>query len=243
MSLPPSPLPTGPAARARVIVECMGPHAATRVGLSLETDDDQGLGRWLVASILFAHRAVGARALEAHRALERDDLTDPARIVAASPLSLEAALQGAGVARADAPALVVHRACERLMSEYGGRLSKLAGQCDGLEELGGRLSQLASGFGRAGVTLFLQPLRSVWPAADELPLHAAAAAAAIHLGWLDAGAEPRAGSVRARLERDGPSPAFCDVEAALGALGRGSCRRAGPPRCALGPACPLHEER
>ena len=108
------------------------------------------------------------------------------------------------------------------------------------QDLAARLARLAPGVGTATVTRFLRPLRDRWPAAREIPLSAAARAAAVHLSLLREGEdeEGEPGALRSALLREADAPVLADVEAALGRLGERSCLRQRPARCPLGQACP-----
>ncbi len=228
---------------ARLLVAELGGHPAGKLGIDVGAGDESGLGRWLLASMLLSSRVGEARALAAYRALERAGLADPGRI-AEGGHGRDAAL-GAVLGAEDFPdpersAARLGRASRALAERWGGSLDALASEAGDLEELGTRLASLAPGLGPGTVARFLRALRDRWPAADELPLTAAAHAAARHLDLVaehcDAEAAPAV--LRSLLAGTADAPALADLEAALSRLGALACRREGSRRCPLGARCP-----
>lgn len=222
----------------RRILEQLGPHPAAALGLDLA--EDEALGPWLLAACLLAGRTRESRACEAYRALAGARLASPAEVAKADPQALHRALAGAGYPRPEFAAVRLARAAGALEARYGGSVSALASDAEGIEDLAGRICQLAPGIGPAAAARFLRPLRERWPAAREVPLSPAARAAALHLGLLreaeDEEGEP--GALRAALLRWPEAPALADVEAALERLGERACLRGRTGRCPLGADCP-----
>jgi hypothetical protein len=255
----PTRKPTFPEVIAR-----FGGHSAGDLGIDL--DDDTQLGRWLVAVCLAGSRLDDALWERSFAELDRAKLGDPVAIASRSGAGNgsvsgvdpdSSAPDGAGRVAAELEAVlrtVKHPDPERvawklvrvsaaLVEQYEGSLENLAQSADSLEELGGRLAALASGFGTASVTRFLRPLRDRWVEASELPLHPAARAAAVHLGWIsdeeDFEGVPSA-LLAAGATGDGapfPPVQLRDLEAALERLGSW-CRRNRTKTCPLGDECP-----
>jgi hypothetical protein len=151
-------------------------------------------------------------------------------------------LARAGVAKADVAAIQLQTLAAAVLE---ADLERITAEAESLDALGARLVRLAPGFGPTAAARFLRPLRERFPVADELPLAREAAAAGVHLGWLDADGdlELAPGTLRAALCREQGPPAFRDVEAALERLGRASCTRRRPTRCPLAERCPaLHSQ-
>jgi hypothetical protein len=227
----------------REVVERFGTHAATRLGLDLASEG--GPERWFVAACLLSGRDPEATALEAARRLAGAGLDHPAALAPSGAEATAAALDAAGVRRAEEIAARLARASRRLLDRHGGGFGAMAAEAGSLVELGAAVAALAPGVGRATVLRFLRPMREVWPAAAEVPLDPAARAAALHLGWL-ADTEDEEGApaaLRRRLLVEDEAPPFADVEAALARLGARACLRGRPERCPLGPACPARPER
>jgi hypothetical protein len=222
----------------RELVERLGPHPAFALGLDL--DAPEGPERWLVAACLLAGRGSEAHRLEAARRLAEAGLDRPSLLTGDTAEQLEATLTAAKLSDAQAMAQRLVRSGARLRERHGGSLARLAAEADGLEELGARLAGLAPGIGVATVLRFLRPLRRRWPAAADVPLTAAARAAALHLGWLAEGEDEQGapGALAARLREAGDTVSLTDVEAALERLGARACLRARSERCPLGPDCP-----
>ena len=237
------------------LTAALGDHPTTELGLRSGPIDgpdrtadfgDEALDRWLVACCLLGHNVDAARGCAGVRALEAAGLALPTAIAKAGPLAVESALVSADHPRSEPSAQLLVRVCRGLEDRYGGSLAALADNADDLEDLAGRLMQLASGFGRAAVVRLLRPLRDSWPLVDEIPLDPAARAAAVHLGWIQAGQDedgaPGAlrGYLRSRAGDGGDETTqFCDVEAALERLGRKACLRERSDRCPLASQCPI----
>jgi endonuclease III len=226
--------------RPRELVERLGPHPATRAGLDPTSDADSL--RWLALAVLLGTRAEEQRAIGALRALAGHELASAAGLAAADPDRIAAVLAREGVPRPEATAAVLLRACRAFVERWQGCVSRLAADADDLSGLGSRVAGLASGLGVATAARFLRPLRERIPAARELPLPAAARAAALHLGWLAPGddEEGEPAVLRTWLARTPDAPPFFELEAALERLGQTACLRGRARRCPLGEACPLH---
>ncbi len=235
------PIPSEPAAvAARRLVAAVGGHAAGELGLDLASGDDRDLGRWLVACCL---RAPGRREGLAHaafRALADAGLADPAALAKGDVARVAAAFEGVGVGKPPVLAARLVRAARTLAERYGSSVGALLRRAESLDELGASLTSLTPGFGAAAAAAFLAPLRPLSALADDLPLSPPACAAAVHLGWIDADRDPgtAVGAVREALSHEGAAPAFADLEAALGRLGRRACLRGATARCPLAEHCP-----
>ena len=225
---------------AEDLVARFGPHPASVLGLDLE--QDEGVDRWLVASILLGGRTAEATALDAYRRLEQRDQADPLRLAEADFAEVQQCLAAAGVANDAAVAALLGRVCTTLVRAHAGSIDRLVADADSLEALAGRLSQLGAGFGRAAVLRFLTPVRGRWSAARDLPTSAAVLAAGQDLGWIPAtqDEEGAPASLARQAAGDGRT-ATRDVEAALERLGRAACLRGRLERCPLAEACPRRE--
>jgi len=216
----------------------MGPGPVERLGLDLGGGDAE-LAAWLWACVIRAgerREAVMERALAA---LRDAGLADPARL-AARAHEAAACLEGAGARRPEVLAARLARTAAALCERHGGSLDDLAAGAEDLEVLGRRLAALGPGVGAGTVARFLRPLRVRWEAAREIPLELAAFAAAVDLGWLDAGDDPgsAAGLLARRFADAAPDVPWPALEDALARLGRHACRRSDTKRCPLGADCP-----
>jgi len=224
----------------RELVAQLGGHTASSLGIDLESGP--GLECWLWVAALASGRAGEPVAAAAFRVLEASELIEPSALARAPLVALCDVLAGAGVAKADVAAIQLQTLAKAL---HGRDLERITAEAESLGTLGGSLVALAPGFGPTAASRFLRPLRERLPIADELPLTREAAAAGVHLGWLDADGdlELAPGTLRAALRQEPDGPAFRDVEAALERLGRASCTRRRPTRCPLAERCPaLHSE-
>lgn len=231
----------------RDLLALLGGHVSSRLGLDLSDPDDPTLGRWLLASALVARNQPERAAIAACVALRSAGLFDPESI-ARAPADLESLLARAEVAKPEVAARLLVRLATSLLERYDGSVSRLASEAEGLEALAGRLAALAPGFGRAAVFRYLAPLRGQWHAASDLPLSAAAHAAAVDVLLIDAACDAEgAPAVLARRlaerSRGGtPECALRDLEAALEKLGRAACLRRRAARCPLEAACPRRRD-
>lgn len=225
------------------VVNRFGGHPIAELGIDLGAPD--GPVRWLVATCLYGGRIHDAVAGNATRRLQATGLTDPTRIVGAAPATLAATLAGASYPKPERAAQLIWRAARSLIERYDGSIDALVSGCDDLESLAARLADLAPGFGAAAVARFLRPLRDHWVLAREVPLLAAARAAALHLGLLEEGedTEGEPGALRAALQRDPAPPTLADAEFALARLGAAACLRERIARCPLADACPARFDR
>ena len=220
------------------LVARLGPHPARRWGLDLGEDAD--LARWLPAACLLAVRQDEDGAGAARTALATLGLDAPEALARAGAAPVAKALAAAGYPKPEITAARLVRASASLLERHAGSLTTLLTAADGLPEAGAALVGLAPGIGPATAAEILRPLRDRFSAAREIPLTAAARAAALHVGLLRDGEdeEGEPGALRARLSEEDPIPNLADVEAALTRLGRAACQRRTPRRCPLGSDCP-----
>ncbi len=225
------------------LLQAWAPHPARELGLCLQEADDETLGRWWVACCLLGQRCPAGRLAQVCNELERIGKAHLGSITPQDGSALFETLGAAQVPEPERVAALLVRANTTLQRDHEGSLERLGMGAEDLENLARRLSQLASGFGRASVIRFLQPLREQWPAAGELPLDPAARAAAEHLGWIRAGADEEGSpsALRRFLAADSEAPLLEEVECALAQLGRRSCLRERADRCPLGERCILRE--
>ena len=221
----------------RDLVEALGGHPIA--GLALDLSSATDLGRWLLVASLLSGRVDPSRALRAVELLRERGLDTTDRLSKTDSADLVPPLAAAGYPGPEAAAARLIRIAGGV-EKCGSSLSAISMESDGLSELGERLLRLAPGLGTATVSLFLRPLRDVWPAAGEIPLHPAARAAAVHLGLISQGEdeEGEPGSLRATYRNAEQAPPFADVEWALERLGRKSCARQRSEKCPLGDLCP-----
>jgi hypothetical protein len=213
----------------------MGRPASVELGVDPATED--GLGRWLVLSVLESAARDAETAGRAFRVLDAAGAAAPGGLAKASPTALEALLAEAGMPRPEALGPRLVRLATALEEGWSGSLETLASDTDGLDDLGRRLASLASGVGASTVLRFLRPLRDHWSTAADTPSTSAALAAARHLGWADEHVDESGlpGVLAAIASEDAP---LAELESALDRLGARSCLRERPNACPLGEDCP-----
>lgn len=243
----------GVALRIATLLERLGGDLSRKLGLTLESEDERELESWLVASCLLGQRFDEVQVEAVFRALRETSGTILNQIVSIEPAALAQILASTGCKNAaqEAAKLVtkLKRAASALELHYSGSLTRLARQAESSDDLAGRIAALASGIGAATVLHFLRPLREIWQLADEIPLHPAARAAALHLDLLREGEDEDGApsALRARLQAanaaSGQTIAFADLEAALLRLGQRACLRARKANCPMHDFCPGAECR
>lgn len=243
----------GVALRIATLLERLGGDLSRKLGLALESEDERELESWLVASCLLGQRFDEAQVAAVLDALREQSRITLNQIVSIEPAALAQILASTGCKTPEQEAAKLmsklKRAASALELHYSGSLTHLARQAESSDDLAGRIAALASGIGAATVLHFLRPLREIWQLADEIPLHPAARAAAIHLDLLrDSEDEDGAPSVlRAKLstanEASGQTTAFADLEAALLRLGQRACLRGHKANCPMHDFCPGAECR
>jgi hypothetical protein len=225
------------------LVARLGPHPVRQWGLDLGSDAD--LARWLLAACLLAVRQDEDASAAARASLAAHGLDAPEALARAGAAPVAKALAAAGYPKPEITAARLVRASASLLEHHAGSLARLLSGADGLAEAGAALVGLAPGLGPATAAEILRPLRDRFAAAREVPLIAAARAAAVHVGLLRPGEdeEGEPGALRAALAREQAAPDLADVEAALTRLGRAACQRGSTARCPLGSDCPARGSR
>jgi hypothetical protein len=224
------------------LVVRFGGHPAAALGLDPAHGQEADVAGWLVAAVLLsgARRGNEREALAGWRALAERGLASPPELAARGPLAAAVALAGAGYAHAEGVAPTLARLGETLAAHGPDALVTLLRDAEGLDDLAARIAALAPGLGRATVERFLRPLRERSVCAGDLPLAAAARAAAVCLGLLREGEDEDGapGVLRRRLGEEPGAPELADVEAALERLGAQACTRKRPEACPMAATCP-----
>lgn len=175
------------AACARHVVRLVGGRYSTEAGIDVDAGDAE-VERWFLAATLFGARISAAIAQRTFRVLDRSGLV---RVGDARHIpwdDLVAMLDAGGYARYDfRTASRLHALAGVVDERYGGEVAAIGRRFRTYLLLRDALDALP-GWGPTTVELFLRELRGVWPGADP-PLDPRAAAAASHLGLLDAGVD------------------------------------------------------
>ena len=124
---------------------------------------------WLVASILFGNRISTKIAERTFLAYRESGLTTPESIARASWEDLVRIHGKGGYVRYDGiTAIYMRETAARLISEFGGDVSRLDGLSKSPKELEERLMEL-KGVGPVTAKIFLRELRGIWVNADPGP--------------------------------------------------------------------------
>jgi hypothetical protein len=162
--------------RARHLVATLG----GRFSLELDIDVDRGadeIERWALAATLFGNRISTSVALRTYRVLEHAGVRTIADAGGRNREELVALLDEGGYVRYDErTASRLLALAETIADRYDGRLAMLGEQLVDAGELERALDALP-GWGPVTVRAFLRELRGVWPGADAMLDHRAAAAA------------------------------------------------------------------
>lgn len=143
------------------------------LGIRLREKSDREYFKWFLASLLFGGRISETIAKHTYRAFDRHGLLTPRKILAAGwDFLVNPIMREGGYVRYDGrKSTQILRDCERLVAEYGGRLT---GVHDGAANAADLENRLLAFYGVGPVTtnIFLRELRPYWKKADPAPLPA-----------------------------------------------------------------------
>lgn len=209
------------------------PLYSEELGIALERGTERECFKWLLASILFGARIGETIAKNTYRAFERHDLLTPRAIVAAGwDYLVNPIMREGGYVRYDGrKSTQILRVCQRLLDEYGGRITEVHRRASDARDLERCLQQLY-GVGPVTTNIFLRELRPFWSKADpEVLPRVRAAARARHV---------------ALPSRARKSLAFTRLEAGLVRMRRGdwhASRTANRPHAHETPTSPARAAR
>jgi hypothetical protein len=169
------------------------------LGIRLRAGADREIFKWFLASLLFGGHISETIARNTYRAFARHRLLTPRSILRAGFDTLVyPVMREGGYVRYDGrKSTQILRDCERLIDEYGGRLTRLHDLAAHAGDLEARLQRFY-GVGPVTANIFLRELRPVWRKADPEPLPAVRALAR---RWgVDLARRRRRGVAFARLE-------------------------------------------
>jgi endonuclease III len=141
------------------------------LGIDLARRGDEQDFRWFLASLLFGARISETTAKNTYRSFLRHGLTSPKAILEAGWDALVASvMREGGYVRYDGrKSTQVLRDCEKLITDYGGRLGRLHEVAQGARDLEDSLLAFY-GVGPVTMNIFLRELRPFWAKADPDPL-------------------------------------------------------------------------
>ena len=147
------------------------PLYSEELGIDLAKRSDSAYFRWFLASLLFGARISETTAKNTYRSFVRHGLTNPQKILKAGwDFLVYPVMREGGYVRYDGrKSLQVLRDCEMLISDYGGRLSRLHDVATDARDIEERLLAFY-GVGPATMNIFLRELRPFWTKADPDPL-------------------------------------------------------------------------
>lgn len=140
------------------------------LGIDLSGGDDAHF-RWFLASVLYGGRISETIARHTYQAFVRHRLTTPRRILRKGwDFLVNPVMREGGYVRYDGrKSDQVLRDAKLLMTEYGGRLSRLHAVARDARDLENRLLAF-HGIGPVTANIFLRELRPFWAKADPEPL-------------------------------------------------------------------------
>ncbi|MEJ2565420.1 MAG: hypothetical protein P8164_08495 [Gammaproteobacteria bacterium] len=141
------------------------------LGIRLREKSDRECFKWFLASLLFGGRISETIAKHTYRAFERHGLLTPRKILAAGwDFLVNPIMREGGYVRYDGrKSTQILRDCERLVAEYGGRLTGVHDAAANAADLEDRLLAFY-GVGPVTTNIFLRELRPYWKKADPAPL-------------------------------------------------------------------------
>lgn len=143
------------------------------LGIDLKSGGEDACFRWFLASQLYGGRISGAIAEKTYRSFERHGLLTPEKIISAGwDFLVNPVMREGGYVRYDeSKSRQLMRNCQKLLDEYGGRVSRIEDEATDSAELEGRLCAF-HGIGPVTANIFLRELRPFWRKADPVPLPA-----------------------------------------------------------------------
>src|SRR5260370_21088728 len=149
------------------------PLYSEELGIDLAKQSDSAYFRWFLASLLFGARMSETTAKNTYRSFVRHGLTNPQKILKAGwDFLVYPVMREGGYVRYDGrKSLQVLRDCEMLISDYGGRLSRLHDVATDARDIEERLLAFY-GVGPATMNIFLRERRPFATKADPDPLQA-----------------------------------------------------------------------
>ena len=141
--------------------------------IDLAKRSDSAYFRWFLASLLFGARISETTAKNTYRSFVAHGLTNPEKILQAGwDFLVYPVMREGGYVRYDGrKSTQVLRDCKMLMTDYGGRLSRLHDGARDARDLEQRLLAFY-GVGPVTANIFLRELRPFWAKADPDPLPA-----------------------------------------------------------------------
>jgi len=139
------------------------------LGIDLDSRKDSEYFKWLLAAYLMGNRISEEIAKRTYRSFEKADLLDPRKITHAGWKRLVEVLDDGGYVRYDySTASRLPMACQILIDQYGGSLTKLHDEAEDEQDLEDRLQEM-QGVGKVSANIFLREMRVVWKKADPEP--------------------------------------------------------------------------
>ena len=141
------------------------------LGIDLAKRSNSAYFRWFLASLLFGARISETTAKNTYRSFVRHGLTNPQKILKAGwDFLVYPVMREGGYVRYDGrKSTQVLRDCEMLITDYGGRLSRLHEAARDARDLEERLLAFY-GVGPVTMNIFLRELRPFWAKANPEPL-------------------------------------------------------------------------
>jgi len=147
------------------------PLYSEELGIDLGKGTDAALFRWFLASALMGGRISEATAKNTYRSFVRHRLTSPKAILKAgwdflvNPVMRE----GHYIRYDESKSTKLLRDCQKLIDDYGGRLSQVRDKASDARDLERRLDDFY-GVGPVTTNIFLRELRPFWEKSDPEPL-------------------------------------------------------------------------
>jgi hypothetical protein len=139
--------------------------------IKLKEKDDKEIFKWFLASLLFGGRITETIAKNTYRVFARYRLLNPRKILRAGwEFLVDPIMREGGYVRYDGrKSTQILTDCEKLVTEYGGSLTKLHDLAKDERDLEQRLQDFY-GVGNVTANIFLRELRPYWKKADPEPL-------------------------------------------------------------------------
>jgi endonuclease III len=220
------------------LLEKFGERYSRVLGINLESEKDEEIFKWFLASVLFGAPITETSVIKTYKCFQKYEVLTPERILKTGREGVVRILDEGSYTRYDfKTADKLLEAMRNLMEKYNGSLNLLHSKASNAKDLENRLKDLRKGIGNVTVSIFLREMREVWEKAKPNPTSLVVSAAK-YLGIVkNETAENTLGQLEdfwAKSKLAGES--FINFETALLRLAKNFCRK---EKCC---SCPVQRD-
>lgn len=222
-----------------LLVEKFGQKYSDILGINLQTENDEEIFKWFLASVLFGAPINETSVIRAYKCFESHEVLVPKKILETGWDGLVKILDEGGYTRYDFKTSdKLLEVAGNLVTKYEGSLNLLHERASDSYDLEKRLENLGKGVGNVTVSIFLRELRGIWKKANSKPTSLVILAAK-NLGIVKEESPEKALKELEEFWRKNKvtGKTFANFETALLRLGKNFCRKKKCSQCALKRYC------